>query len=65
MVNPLITLMGVRRKSDYGTVQGPTIISDAVKSQILHYADAHEKHSDSDIVNAGIYFISTEIYSEF
>ena len=58
----MITLMGVKRKSDYGVVQGPTIISDAITSQILHYADAHEKHSDHDIVNAGIYYISTEIY---
>ena len=61
----MITVMGVRRKSDYGTVQGPTIISDAMTSLVLHYADAHEKHADQDIVNAGIYYISTEIYSEF
>ena len=46
-------------------MQGPTIISDAQTSQILHYADAHEKASDNDIVNAGIYYISTAIYEEF
>ena len=46
-------------------MQGPTIISDATTSQILHYADTHEKHSDNDTVNAGIYYISTEIYQEF
>ena len=64
-MNPLITVMGVQRKSDYGTVQGPTIISEPLSNQILHYADAHEKHSDLDVVNAGVYYISTEIYSEF
>lgn len=43
---------------------GPTIIVDQT-SQILHYADTHEKASDTDTVNAGIYYISTEIYQEY
>ena len=64
-MDPLITVMGVKRKNDYGEVQGPTIISDPLSSQILHYADAHEKASDNDVVNAGIYYISTKIYDEF
>jgi len=65
VVTPLITVMGVQRKTMYGTVQGPTIVSESSSKQILHYADAHERASDKDVVNAGIYYISTEIYREF
>ena len=65
LVTPLITVMGVQRKTMYGTVQGPTIVSESSSKQILHYADAHERASDKDVVNAGIYYISTEIYREF
>ena len=61
-VNPLITVMGVKRRNHYGDVLGPTIISDALSGQILHYGDAHEKQNDLDIVNAGIYYISTGIF---
>ena len=65
LVEPLVTVMGVTRKSDYGEVQGPTIVSHATSSEILHYADAHERASNNDVVNAGIYYISTQIYKEF
>mmetsp|Transcript_33336 Transcript_33336/g.43900 ORF Transcript_33336/g.43900 Transcript_33336/m.43900 type:complete len:175 (-) Transcript_33336:773-1297(-) len=64
-VKPLITVMGVTRKNDYGEVQGPTIVSHSGSSEILHYADAHERASNNDVINAGIYYISTDIYSEF
>lgn len=58
-------MMGVKRRNDYGTVSGPVIISDKDTEQILHYSDVQEKPSDNDIVNAGIYYISTQIYQEF
>ena len=65
LVEPLVTVMGVTRKNDYGEVQGPTIVSHATSSEILHYTDAHERASNNDVVNAGIYYISTQIYNEF
>lgn len=65
LVKPLITVMGVTRKNDYGEVQGPTIVSHSSSNEILHYADNHERASQNDVINGGIYYISTEIYSEF
>ena len=66
-MDPLITIVGVKRKNDYGEVQGPSIVCDAQTSQVLHYTDTHADlvASDNDTVNAGIYLISTKIYSEF
>ena len=32
---------------------------------MLHLFDAHEKAQNNDLVNAGVYFISTQIYQEF
>ena len=33
--------------------------------QILHYRESEQEERNDDIVNGGIYFISTEIFKEF
>jgi len=40
-------------------------VSHATTSEVLHLFDAHEKAQNNDLVNAGVYFISTQIYQEF
>ena len=57
--------MGVKRKQPYEVVQGGTLVIDKESCQLKHYGDEQEKVSDDDLVNAGIYYISTNIYKEF
>ena len=65
LVRPLVTIMGVPRKLPYGVVQGGTLVIDQDSQQLKHYGDDQEKVSDDDLVNGGIYYISTNIYKEF
>lgn len=46
-------------------VQGGTFVMDIDTKQILHYRESEQEERNDDIVNGGIYFISTEIFREF
>ena len=38
---------------------------DISTKQILHYRESEKEEGNDDVVNAGIYYISTEIFKEF